>query len=146
MWCPVFLAEMNWHSKATCRWLQVFLRAADWFSTAVVSVKLCDDDMLRIISRLWNLSGKLNANDWRCCWQIAMTKLRIAIIGQSLFGAEVYRLLRSQHHEVVGVFTIPDVNGRPDPLGIASDVFRELIVAQSNLFIKTTVIFLVNCE
>ena len=44
-------------------------------------------------------------------------KLRIAIIGQSLFGAEVYRLLRSLEHKIVGVFTVPDVKGRPDPLG-----------------------------
>jgi len=30
---------------------------------------------------------------------------------------EVYRLLR-QKHDIVGVFTVPDVNGRPDPLGM----------------------------
>ena len=43
--------------------------------------------------------------------------MRIAVIGQSLFGAEVFRLLRKNGHEVVGVFTIPDVNGKADPLG-----------------------------
>ena len=29
---------------------------------------------------------------------------------------QVYKLLRTQGHEVVAVFTIPDVGGRPDPL------------------------------
>lgn len=43
-------------------------------------------------------------------------KLRVAVVGQSLFGAEVYRALRKNGHEVVGVFTVPDANGRPDPL------------------------------
>lgn len=43
--------------------------------------------------------------------------MRIAIIGQSVFGAEVYNLLRQSGHEIAGVFTIPDVKGREDPLG-----------------------------
>lgn len=43
--------------------------------------------------------------------------MRIAIIGQSTFGAEVYKLLRSVGHDIAGVFTIPDVKGREDPLG-----------------------------
>ena len=43
--------------------------------------------------------------------------MKVAIIGQSQFGAEVYKLLRNQQHKVVGVFTIPDVNGKPDVLG-----------------------------
>ena len=30
--------------------------------------------------------------------------------------AQVYKLLRVQGHNVVAVFTIPDVNGRADPL------------------------------
>ena len=29
---------------------------------------------------------------------------------------QVYKLLRTQGHEVVAVFTVPDVGGRPDPL------------------------------
>lgn len=44
--------------------------------------------------------------------------MRIAIIGQSTFGAEVYKLLRSVGHDIAGVFTIPDVKGREDPLAI----------------------------
>lgn len=44
--------------------------------------------------------------------------MRIAVIGQSLFGAEVFRLLRKNGHDVVGVFTIPDINGKSDPLGM----------------------------
>lgn len=43
--------------------------------------------------------------------------MKIAIIGQSVFGAEVYKLLKQNGHDVVGVFTIPDKNGKVDPLG-----------------------------
>ena len=43
--------------------------------------------------------------------------MKVAIIGQSQFGEEVYKLLRKDGHEVVGVFTIPDQKGKPDPLG-----------------------------
>uniref|UniRef100_A0A5F8GXY6 10-formyltetrahydrofolate dehydrogenase n=1 Tax=Monodelphis domestica TaxID=13616 RepID=A0A5F8GXY6_MONDO len=42
---------------------------------------------------------------------------QIAIIGQSLFGQEVYSRLRKEGHQVVGVFTIPDKDGKADPLG-----------------------------
>ncbi|XP_029642163.1 cytosolic 10-formyltetrahydrofolate dehydrogenase isoform X1 [Octopus sinensis] len=45
-----------------------------------------------------------------------LSSMRIAIIGQSVFGAEVYNLLRKSGHEIAGVFTIPDVKGREDPL------------------------------
>ena len=38
-----------------------------------------------------------------------MASMRVAIIGQSNFGAEVYKSLREKGHQVVGVFTIPDV-------------------------------------
>lgn len=44
-------------------------------------------------------------------------KLKLAIIGQSLFGQEVYANLRKQGHKVVGVFTVPDKDGKADPLG-----------------------------
>ena len=43
-------------------------------------------------------------------------KLRVAIIGQSQFAAEVYKQVRSSGHDVVGVFTVPDVGGREDPV------------------------------
>ena len=46
----------------------------------------------------------------------AMAKLRIAIIGQSQFGWDCTKLLQDKGHEVVGVFTIPDVKGKPDIL------------------------------
>ncbi|XP_071816026.1 mitochondrial 10-formyltetrahydrofolate dehydrogenase-like isoform X2 [Apostichopus japonicus] len=49
-----------------------------------------------------------------------MSNLKIAIIGQSQFGEEVYKLLRKDGHEIVGVFTIPDVKGRADPLATAA--------------------------
>lgn len=44
-------------------------------------------------------------------------KLKLAIIGQSQFGQEVYTSLRKQGHKVVGVFTVPDKDGKADPLG-----------------------------
>ncbi|GAU93721.1 hypothetical protein RvY_05615 [Ramazzottius varieornatus] len=47
--------------------------------------------------------------------------MKIAIIGQSLFGADVYKILRQNGHEIVGVFTVPDdAKGRPDPLASAA--------------------------
>ncbi|XP_075907562.1 mitochondrial 10-formyltetrahydrofolate dehydrogenase [Nelusetta ayraudi] len=48
-------------------------------------------------------------------------KLRLAIIGQSLFGQEVYSSLRKQGHKVVGVFTVPDKDGKADPLAVAAE-------------------------
>ncbi|XP_005090853.1 cytosolic 10-formyltetrahydrofolate dehydrogenase [Aplysia californica] len=47
--------------------------------------------------------------------------MKIAVIGQSVFGAEVFRLLRRNGHEIVGVFTIPDANGKQDPLAAAAE-------------------------
>ena len=38
--------------------------------------------------------------------------IRVAIIGQSVFARDVYSLVRKNGHNVVGVFTIPDKNGR----------------------------------
>lgn len=45
-----------------------------------------------------------------------MASMRVAIIGQSNFGAEVYKSLKDKGHKIVGVFTIPDVQGKADPL------------------------------
>ncbi|XP_035865269.1 cytosolic 10-formyltetrahydrofolate dehydrogenase isoform X3 [Phyllostomus discolor] len=47
--------------------------------------------------------------------------MKIAVIGQSLFGQEVYSQLRKEGHEVVGVFTVPDKNGKVDPLGLEAE-------------------------
>ena len=47
--------------------------------------------------------------------------LRIAIIGQSVFGQEVYNLLKKQGKNIVGVFTVPDQNGRADPLAAQAE-------------------------
>lgn len=44
------------------------------------------------------------------------SNMKIAIIGQSSFASDVYKLLVSKGHEVVGVFTVPDQNSREDPL------------------------------
>lgn len=42
--------------------------------------------------------------------------LRIAIIGQSNFAADVLELLTENNHQVVAVFTIPDKGEREDVL------------------------------
>uniref|UniRef100_A0A8C5Q1N2 10-formyltetrahydrofolate dehydrogenase n=1 Tax=Leptobrachium leishanense TaxID=445787 RepID=A0A8C5Q1N2_9ANUR len=47
--------------------------------------------------------------------------MKIAVIGQSLFGREVYKALIKEGHQVVGVFTIPDKDGRSDPLGVEAE-------------------------
>ncbi|XP_014671092.1 PREDICTED: cytosolic 10-formyltetrahydrofolate dehydrogenase-like [Priapulus caudatus] len=47
---------------------------------------------------------------------IAYEKLRVAIIGQSIFAVEVYKALVADGHTIAGVFTIPDKNGKVDPL------------------------------
>uniref|UniRef100_A0ABD2X800 10-formyltetrahydrofolate dehydrogenase n=2 Tax=Trichogramma kaykai TaxID=54128 RepID=A0ABD2X800_9HYME len=46
--------------------------------------------------------------------------LKIAIIGQSNFAADVYKLLKADGHEISGVFTIPDKNNREDALALAA--------------------------
>lgn len=50
-----------------------------------------------------------------------MGSLKVAVIGQSQFGLEVYKSLRSKGHEIVGVFTVPDVKGKPDILAIGAE-------------------------
>ncbi|CAG10748.1 unnamed protein product [Tetraodon nigroviridis] len=47
--------------------------------------------------------------------------MRIAVIGQSLFGQEVYKELRKDGHTIVGVFTIPDKDGKADPLATQAE-------------------------
>ncbi|XP_051062181.1 mitochondrial 10-formyltetrahydrofolate dehydrogenase [Phodopus roborovskii] len=47
-------------------------------------------------------------------------KLKLAVIGQSLFGQEVYSRLQKEGHRVVGVFTVPDKDGKADPLALAA--------------------------
>ncbi|CAO2581267.1 Mitochondrial 10-formyltetrahydrofolate dehydrogenase [Lemmus lemmus] len=48
-------------------------------------------------------------------------KLKLALIGQSLFGKEVYSHLQKEGHRVVGVFTVPDKDGKADPLALAAE-------------------------
>uniref|UniRef100_A0A8D1W8N5 formyltetrahydrofolate dehydrogenase n=1 Tax=Sus scrofa TaxID=9823 RepID=A0A8D1W8N5_PIG len=47
--------------------------------------------------------------------------MKIAVIGQSLFGQEVYNHLKEEGHKVVGVFTVPDQDGKVDPLGLKAE-------------------------
>ena len=51
---------------------------------------------------------------------IMKKELKIAVIGQSVFAKDVYNLIRKNGHTVVGVFTIPDKNGREDPVATAA--------------------------
>lgn len=43
--------------------------------------------------------------------------MRIAIIGQSAFGADVLKILQKNGHEIVVVYTINDKNNREDIIG-----------------------------
>ncbi|XP_068827582.1 mitochondrial 10-formyltetrahydrofolate dehydrogenase [Capricornis sumatraensis] len=54
----------------------------------------------------------------RICFK---NKLKVALIGQSLFGQEVYSHLCKEGHRVVGVFTVPDKDGKADPLALAAE-------------------------
>uniref|UniRef100_A0AAA9T0V6 10-formyltetrahydrofolate dehydrogenase n=2 Tax=Bos TaxID=9903 RepID=A0AAA9T0V6_BOVIN len=54
----------------------------------------------------------------RVCFK---NKLKVALIGQSLFGQEVYSHLCKEGHRVVGVFTVPDKDGKADPLALAAE-------------------------
>uniref|UniRef100_A0A8B9LSV0 10-formyltetrahydrofolate dehydrogenase n=1 Tax=Astyanax mexicanus TaxID=7994 RepID=A0A8B9LSV0_ASTMX len=61
-----------------------------------------------------------------CCFFKTLTKSnvqkhQIAVIGQSLFGQEVYKELKKEGHIIVGVFTIPDKDGKADPLGAEAE-------------------------
>lgn len=48
--------------------------------------------------------------------------MKVAVIGQSVFGAEVFKSIKAAGHQVVGVFTIcDDKNGKADPLAIAAE-------------------------
>ena len=46
--------------------------------------------------------------------------MKVSVIGQSMFASSVYQLLKENGHSVVAVFTIPDSNGREDPLALAA--------------------------
>uniref|UniRef100_A0A671P5N0 10-formyltetrahydrofolate dehydrogenase n=1 Tax=Sinocyclocheilus anshuiensis TaxID=1608454 RepID=A0A671P5N0_9TELE len=48
-------------------------------------------------------------------------QMKIAVIGQSLFGQEVYKELKKDGHMIVGVFTIPDKDGKMDPLATEAE-------------------------
>uniref|UniRef100_A0A8D0L3I1 10-formyltetrahydrofolate dehydrogenase n=1 Tax=Sphenodon punctatus TaxID=8508 RepID=A0A8D0L3I1_SPHPU len=55
-------------------------------------------------------------------WNGSFTNTTILTdICQSLFGQEVYSHLRKEGHKVVGVFTVPDKNGKADPLALAAE-------------------------
>ena len=64
--------------------------------------------------------------------------LKIAVIGQSVFAKDVYNLIRKNGHTVVGVFTIPDKNGR--------EVHLTQFFLDTSNFIHTMSIQLVNID
>ena len=46
--------------------------------------------------------------------------MKVALIGQSMFASSVYQILLEFGHQIVAVFTIPDVKGREDPVATAA--------------------------
>ncbi|XP_043223831.1 cytosolic 10-formyltetrahydrofolate dehydrogenase-like isoform X1 [Amphibalanus amphitrite] len=68
--------------------------------------------------RLFSVSGMVLRNNFNRTFSTSRSceKLRVAIIGQSSFAGEVYKLLRKDGHTVVGVFTVPDQGAREDPV------------------------------
>jgi len=52
---------------------------------------------------------------------MSVSNFRVAIIGQSAFGAAVLKDLKTRGFEVCGVFTIKDANGKPDALAVAGE-------------------------
>ena len=59
---------------------------------------------------------------------IMTRNLRIAVIGQSVFAKDVYNLIRKNGHTVVGVFTIPDKNGREVKNNYFISIFFTILV------------------
>ena len=68
----------------------------------------------------WSIARKCSPKLFSSSTRV-LKELRIAIIGQSVFGQEVYKLLKEQGRNVVGVFTVPDANNRPDPLATQAE-------------------------
>uniref|UniRef100_A0A8C0K6D9 10-formyltetrahydrofolate dehydrogenase n=1 Tax=Canis lupus dingo TaxID=286419 RepID=A0A8C0K6D9_CANLU len=65
---------------------------------------------------LWHISSRKDPSS-----AYFKNKLKLALIGQSLFGQEVYSHLCKEGHRVVGVFTVPDKDGKADPLALAAE-------------------------
>ena len=70
--------------------------------------------------------------------------------GQSQFAAEVYKRVVQSGHEVVGVFTIPDKNGREDALATyaAQDgvpVFKNKVTIHDFLVSEFFTKFFIEC-
>uniref|UniRef100_A0A8C1QCB9 10-formyltetrahydrofolate dehydrogenase n=1 Tax=Cyprinus carpio TaxID=7962 RepID=A0A8C1QCB9_CYPCA len=63
---------------------------------------------------------RMNGSQWNEKCSVT-TPLRIAVIGQSLFGQEVYKELKKDGHTIVGVFTIPDKDGKVDLLATEAE-------------------------
>ncbi|PAA87335.1 hypothetical protein BOX15_Mlig002171g1, partial [Macrostomum lignano] len=66
--------------------------------------------------------------------------MKIAIIGQSAFGAEVFKLLQSKGYDIVGVFTIPDKGGKEDILAQAAAAANVPVFKYARWRVKNQVI------
>jgi len=53
--------------------------------------------------------------------QSVKNKMKVAIIGQSPFATEVYRSIMKNGHNIVGIFTVMDKNGKQDPVAMAGE-------------------------
>ncbi|KPJ15955.1 Aldehyde dehydrogenase family 1 member L2, mitochondrial [Papilio machaon] len=67
-------------------------------------------------------------------------QLRVAIIGQSTFAAEVFKLLQKDGHEVVGVFTVLDKGNREDPLATIATQYGKPVFKYKTWRVKGKVI------
>ncbi|CAH2051802.1 unnamed protein product, partial [Iphiclides podalirius] len=67
-------------------------------------------------------------------------QLRVAIIGQSTFAAEVFKLLQRDGHEVVGVFTVLDKGNREDPLATIAAQYGKPVFKYKTWRVKGKVI------
>ena len=68
--------------------------------------------MARLVSTSFRQIRKLNSSSYQNLAEAMAKSLKIAVIGQSVFARDVYNLIKKNGHTIVGVFTIPDKNGR----------------------------------
>lgn len=63
-----------------------------------------------------------------------MSSFRVCLIGQSAFGAAVYKDLKANDIDICGVFTTPDQNGRVDLLAQAAEADRTAPLSSNRIF------------
>eukprot|EP00297_Palpitomonas_bilix_P015882 CAMPEP_0113905760 /NCGR_PEP_ID=MMETSP0780_2-20120614/24262_1 /TAXON_ID=652834 /ORGANISM="Palpitomonas bilix" /LENGTH=107 /DNA_ID=CAMNT_0000900067 /DNA_START=38 /DNA_END=358 /DNA_ORIENTATION=+ /assembly_acc=CAM_ASM_000599 len=50
-------------------------------------------------------------------------KLRIILVGQQKFCADVFDAYRDLGHDIVAVYTMPDTDARPEPVRVQAEKF-----------------------